>query len=80
MLWRARWEAPSNNASDRRGDDRRSSDMLEYSSSNSIGSTTRLDVSAERTHLLRQAQRLLEEALTAPENLNDPVIRAQVGK
>lgn len=40
----------------------------------------RLDVSTERAELLHQAQRFFEDALAAPENLNDPNIRAQVGK
>lgn len=39
----------------------------------------RLDVSGDRREILHKAQGFLEEALTAPENVNDPVLRAQVG-
>lgn len=39
----------------------------------------RLDVSGERRELLHRAQGFLEEALAAPENVNDAVLRAQLG-
>lgn len=65
MLWRERWETPP-----RSGMNSKDPRSLEC----------RVDVSAERSDLLRQAQRFFEEALNAPENLNDPAFRAQVGQ
>ncbi|CAM9751882.1 unnamed protein product [Ectocarpus sp. 8 AP-2014] len=70
VLWRARGETTSRSTGTRvgggQGKDTR--EVVEI----------RLDVSSERTDLLHQAQHFLEEALMAPENLNDPAIRAQV--
>ncbi|CAM9468578.1 unnamed protein product [Scytosiphon promiscuus] len=69
MLWRARGEATSGN---------RGSSGVEGQAKGTQGSDIRLDVSSERTDLLHRAQHFLEEALLAPDNLNDPAIRAQV--
>lgn len=69
MLWKACREEPSGGGTPRGGrTDTRES--LEF----------RIDLSAPRMELLHQAQRFLGEALTAPENFNDPVIRAQLGE
>lgn len=72
MLWRARWERSSHGGAGGNswGDEKSTGGSSEF----------RLDVSAERTELLHRAQRFLEEALTIPENMNDPAIRAQVGE
>ena len=69
MLWRARWERSSSDGGCSWGDEKNARDF-----------ECRLDVSSERTELLQRAQHFLEEALMAPENMNDPAIRAQVGK
>lgn len=72
MLWRARGETPSGSNGSRAGggQGKDAREVVEI----------RLDVSSERTDLLHRAQHFLEEALMAPENLNDPAIRAQVGE
>lgn len=72
MLWRARGETTSGNNSGgengRRGQD------------TTRAAETRLEVSSDRMDLLHQAQHFLQEALMAPEKLNDPALRAQVGE
>lgn len=73
MLWRARGGATSGNNSSCGGDGQGKDDT-------GCVAEIRLDVSSERTDLLHRAQGFLEEALTAPENINDPAIRAQVGE
>lgn len=72
MLWRARGETTSGN---------------KPSGENGWGNDTtrcvveiRLDVSSRRMDLLHRAQHFLQEALMAPEKLNDPALRAQVGE
>lgn len=72
MLWRARGETTSGNSSS--GENGPGKDAA--------GSVVeiRLDVSSNRTDLLHRAQHFLQEALTAPDKLNDPALRAQVGE
>lgn len=72
MLWRARGETTSGNNGSGGGNGQ--------GQCTTRSSEVRLDVSSERTDLLHRAQHFLEEALMAPENLNDPAIRAQVGE
>lgn len=73
MLWRARGETTSGNNSSSGGGGQ--------GKGNTQGvAEIRLDVSSDRTDLLHRAQGFLEEALTAPENINDAAIRAQVGE
>lgn len=73
MLWRARGETTSGNNSNSGGDGQ--------GKDNTRGvDEIRLDVSSDRMDMLHRAQGFLEEALTAPENINDPAIRAQVGE
>lgn len=72
MLWRARGETTSGN--NIRGENVQGNDttrgVVEI----------RLDVSSDRMDLLHRAQHFLQEALMAPEKLNDPALRAQVGE
>jgi len=73
MLWRARGETTFRNSGSIGGDyqgTNTSRDVVEI----------RLDVSSDRMDLLHRAQHFLQEALMAPEKLNDPAIRAQVGE
>ena len=72
MLWRARGATLAGNNS---------------SCDNGQGNDTtrgiveiRLDVSSDRMDLLHRAEDFLQEALVAPEKLNDPALRAQVGE
>lgn len=69
MLWRARWETSSSPDGTGGWGDEKTARGLEC----------RLDVSSERADLLHRAQHFFEEALMAPENMNDAAIRAQVG-
>lgn len=73
MLWRARGETTFRNNGGSGGD---------YEGTNAARGVVeiRLDVSSDRMDLLHRAQHFLQEALMAPETLNDPAIRAQVGK
>lgn len=73
MLWRARGETTFRNNSSSGGD---------YQGTNAARGIIeiRLDVSSDRMDLLHRAQHFLQEALMAPEKLNDPAIRAQVGE
>lgn len=73
MLWRARGETTSGNNSSSGGDGQGKDNIRGVVE-------IRLDVSSDRADLLHRAQGFLEEALTAPENINDPAIRAQVGE
>lgn len=72
MLWRARGATTSgNNRSGGNGQGRDTTlGVVEI----------RLDVSSDRMDLLHRAQHFLQEALTAPEKMNDPALRAQVGE
>ncbi|CAM9672628.1 unnamed protein product, partial [Ectocarpus sp. 12 AP-2014] len=70
MLWRARGETTCGSTGSRAGGGQ-GKDIREVVE-------IRLDVSSERTDLLHRAQHFLEEALMAPENMNDPAKRAQV--
>lgn len=74
MLWRARGATTSRNNSNGQVDQANENDpnrgMVEI----------RLDVSSDRMDLLHRAQHFLEEALMAPEKLNDPALRGQVGE
>lgn len=69
VLWRARGQYSQRIVENGQGDGTKYSCAPE----------SRLDVSGERRELLHKAQGFLEEALAAPENVNDPVLQAQVG-
>lgn len=73
MLWRARGETTCRSIGSSGGGCQGTNtarDVVEI----------RLDVSSDRVDLLHRAQHFLQEALMAPEKLNDPAIRAQVGE
>eukprot|EP00903_Cladosiphon_okamuranus_P009395 g8959.t1 len=71
MLWRARGETTSGNYS--------SSGKNDQGNDATRGlAEIRLDVSSDRMDLLHRAQHFLQEALLAPENLNDPALRGQI--
>lgn len=72
MLWRARGETTSgkNNSGENGQGNDTNRGVVEI----------RLDVSSDRMDLLHRAQHFLQEALMAPEKLNDPALRAQVGE
>lgn len=72
MLWRARGETTSGNSS--------SSEKGQGNDTTRGVVEIRLDLSSDRMDLLHRAQHFLQEALMAPEKLNDPALRAQVGK
>lgn len=72
MLWRARGETTSGKNS--------SGENGQGSDANRGVVEIRLDVSSDRMDLLHRAQHFLQEALMAPEKLNDPSLRAQVGE
>lgn len=73
MLWRARGETTSGNTNSS-GENGQGNDATR------CVAEIRLDVSSDRMDLLHRAQHFLQEALMAPEKLNDPALRGQVGK
>ena len=76
MLWKARGETAPGNRSSGGGENGQGSDH----DATRVVPEIRLDVSSDRMDLLHRAQHFLQEALMAPEKLNDAALRAQVGE